>query len=304
MRNYFIIDLRVLMSQLLKDYIKIIPHYILPKHLLTVLIGVFAKTEKPFIKNLLIKSFIRHFSVNMDEACEKKPENYKSFNEFFIRNLKPNCRKITNADIVSPVDGIVSEIGQIKKGMLLQAKKKLYSVNKLLACDPSLCSLFENGSFATLYLSPKDYHRVHMPIQGTLLHMTHIPGKLFSVQSLTTRMIPQLFAQNERLVVFFKTRVGPMALVLVGATIVGTIGTSWHGDILRRKTPQFVDYSGPKQRPIELLKGAEMGYFKLGSTAIILFPEGANVSWDSKLHAGSPIKLGQEMGYFRQGKKI
>jgi phosphatidylserine decarboxylase len=278
------------------DYYKSIPSYLMPKKALTGLAGFLAEVKIPAIKNYLIRDFIHKYGVNMQEALEENPESYACFNDFFIRALKPACRPLAEADLIAPVDGLVSEIGEIERGMLLQAKGRLYSVSDLLACEPEKALAFENGRFATLYLSPKDYHRVHMPMQGTLSHMVYVPGQLFSVQPATARLIPRLFARNERLVVYFNTRVGVMAMVLVGATIVGAIGTSWHGDVVRGRRLQRTDYNRSKDKPIVLPQGAEMGYFKLGSTVILLFAEGKRITWDPALNAGSAIRFGQALG--------
>ena len=280
------------------DYLKTIPQFVLPKKALTAFAGLCAEIQKPIIKNYLIRQFIHKYAVNMSEAQEENPDHYACFNDFFIRHLKPGARPIATADLISPVDGQVSEIGKIQRGMLLQAKKHDYSVEELLACSPDLSAQFKKGSFATLYLSPKDYHRVHMPIQGTLKQTIYVPGRLFSVQPLTARVIPRLFARNERLVIFFNTKVGLMAMVMVGATIVGSIGTSWNGDVLRSRDIQPIDYSNLNVKPVKLEQGAETGYFKLGSTVILLFAEGARIQWTSNLQAGTPIRLGQEIGRF------
>lgn len=283
---------------MLIDYIKTIPHYLLPKYSLTAFAGFCANVKIPWIKNYLIRNFIRDYKVNMSEALAERPEDYACFNDFFIRHLKPGCRPIANAAVVSPVDGCVSEIGAIQQGMLLQAKKHYYTVQDLLACEPEFSAQFEHGRFATLYLSPKDYHRVHMPITGTLSHMIHVPGKLFSVQPLTSRTIPQLFARNERLVMFFDTELGLMAMVMVGATVVGAIGTSWQGDLTRPKTSQIIDYTQDQSGSKRLQQGDEVGYFKLGSTVILLFADGQRVQWSSELQAGKTVCLGQGIGRF------
>ena len=282
-------------SNMLFDTIKTIPQYIIPKHALTYFAGFMADIHSPRIKNYLIRRFIRNYNVNMNEALEENPENYPCFNDFFIRNLKPGCRPIASADLVSPVDGRISEMGKIHHGTLLQAKNRHYHVNDLLASDESLSNPFINGHFITLYLSPKDYHRVHMPIQGALDQMIHIPGILFSVQPSTARVIPQLFARNERLVLFFNTKAGLMAVVMVGATIVGSIGTTWHGDIIRTKNKQFIDYTQNKTKPIQLQQGAELGYFKLGSTVILLFEKDFPIQWSKNTQTGRSIQLGQAL---------
>jgi phosphatidylserine decarboxylase len=280
---------------MLKDYLKVLPHYLLPKKALTTLAGLLADIKVPAVKNYLIQSFIKKYAIDMSEAREEDPKNYACFNDFFIRQLKPDCRLMTSSGVISPVDGTISEIGDIHSGMLLQAKNQYYSVEELLACDPSMSSRFDKGRFVTLYLSPKDYHRVHMPIQATLNQMIHIPGKLFSVKPLTTRTISGLFSHNERLVVLFNTKVGPMAMVMVGATIVGSIATSWHGDVLRCKQSQLLDYTRSQMKPIQLQQGAEMGHFKLGSTVILLFAEGPRLRWQPQLKAGSGVHLYQAL---------
>lgn len=283
----------------MSDYLKVLPHYIIPKRALTTLAGWFANTKTPRVKNYLIESFIKRFHVNMSEAVHERPEDYASFNDFFIRHLKPGTRPLGHADLLSPVDGCVSEIGNIQVGQLLQAKNRFYSVHDLLACDSTLSHQFAEGRFATLYLSPKDYHRVHMPIAGTLTHMIHVPGQLFSVQPLTVRTISQVFACNERLVMFFNTKIGKMAMVMVGATIVGAIGTSWAGDLARPKKPKLMDYR--QSEPISLQQGDEVGYFKLGSTVILLFAEREHMEWNTQVQPGSLIRLGNDLGRFQLG---
>jgi phosphatidylserine decarboxylase len=280
-----------------KDYIKTFPQYVLPKHSLTTLAGILAEISHPRIKNYLIRRFIRRFKVNMQEALKEHPEEYRNFNEFFIRRLKPESRPLACSDIVSPVDGFVSEIGSIQEGQLLQAKNKFYSVAELLGRTPEECEQFNHGAFATLYLSPRDYHRVHMPMDGTLLKMTYIPGKLFSVQPTTARVIPKLFAINERLVIYFNTDIGTMVMVLVGATIVGGIGTSWHGNVIRGSRQLEFNYSHQQASMKTVLhKAEEMGYFKLGSTVVLLFAQGHKMAWEKHLQAGSPIKFGGALG--------
>lgn len=286
------------MSHILFDYIKTIPQYIIPKQALTTLAGLLANIHSPHIKNYLIQQFITNYNVNMNEAQEENPKSYACFNDFFIRKLKPDCRPMASADLISPVDGCISEMGNIQQGTLLQAKNKHYNVNDLLACDETLSSPFMNGQFITLYLSPKDYHRVHMPIQGTLKQMIHVPGKLFSVQPATTRVIPELFARNERLVIFFNTKAGLMAVVMVGATIVGSIGTTWHGDVTRLKTKQYIDYNKHNTKPICFQQGAEIGYFKLGSTVILLFEKDIPIQWRENIKTGASVKFGEALGGF------
>ncbi|MFO9238504.1 archaetidylserine decarboxylase [Legionella pneumophila serogroup 1] len=277
-----------------RDVLKTLPQYLIPKHGITALAGYFADVRNPRLKNFLIRNFIRKFDVDMSEALIEDPKSYDCFNDFFIRHLKPECRPLSQSDVICPVDGCISEIGKIERGQLLQAKGKYYSVQELLACDGQLAEQFVQGQFATLYLSPKDYHRVHMPIDAELVSMTYIPGTLFSVQPATTRVVPKLFARNERLAIFFKTKIGPMVMVMVGATIVGAIGTSWHGDVKRSKKLERFDYS--EQFPDKIIsQGSEMGYFKLGSTVVLLFANGEKIQWDKELLAGSKIQLGKPM---------
>ncbi|CZH06640.1 archaetidylserine decarboxylase [Legionella pneumophila] len=277
-----------------RDVLKTLPQYLIPKHGITALAGYFADVKSPRLKNFLIRNFIRKFDVDMGEALIEDPKSYDCFNDFFIRHLKPECRPLSQSDVICPVDGCISEIGKIERGQLLQAKGKYYSVQELLACDGQLAEQFVQGQFATLYLSPKDYHRVHMPIDAELVSMTYIPGALFSVQPATTRVIPKLFARNERLAIFFKTKIGPMVMVMVGATIVGAIGTSWHGDVKRSKKLERFDYSEQFSDKI-MSQGSEMGYFKLGSTVVLLFANGEKIQWDKELLAGSKIQLGKPM---------
>lgn len=274
------------------DNLKALLQYSLPKQALTLLAGILANIKTPAIKDALIRYFIGKYHINLQEALEENPKHYATFNDFFIRHLKPECRPISKASIVSPVDGYISQIGPINEGTLVQAKGKHYSVHELLSCKKEQSALFNSGLFATLYLSPQDYHRIHMPLDATLKEMIYVPGKLFSVQPATARMIPQLFAQNERLVVFFETAIGLMAMVLVGATIVGAIGTHWHGDLKRGRSRRYFNY----KESLELLKGQEMGYFKLGSTVIVLFSNGQQASWQANLTPGDKIQFGQALG--------
>lgn len=283
-----------------KDLLKTLPQYLLPKKGLTAFAGCMAEVKTPKIKNHLIQKFIKTYQVNMSEALIEDPTAYACFNDFFIRHLKPECRPLAAADILSPVDGCISELGPIVSGQLIQAKGKDYSVEELLACDKATAQQFEQGHFATLYLSPKDYHRVHMPMAGRLVSMNYIPGALFSVQPTTARVVPKLFARNERLAIFFDTAIGPMAMVMVGATVVGAIGTSWHGDIKRLKQKVAFDYTHDK-REIQLDQGEEMGYFKLGSTVVLLFAKGQQMKWESSLKAGESIRFGQAIGAFVEG---
>ncbi|MGO2131527.1 MAG: archaetidylserine decarboxylase [Halomonas sp.] len=243
--------------------------YPIPHHLLSRLVGRLAECRQPWLKNLLTRAFIKRFKVDMSEALEPDPTAYVNFNDFFTRELKADARPISEG-LVSPADGTLSEFGAIEAGQLIQAKGHHFSAMALLGGDAEAAKRFQGGSFATVYLSPRDYHRVHMPLTGTLTEMIYVPGRLFSVNAATTRHVPNLFARNERLVCHFDTEHGPMALVLVGAMIVAAIETVWAGQV----TP----LSGEVQRirfdqPIRLEKGEEMGRFKLGSTVVMAFAQ-------------------------------
>jgi len=275
---------------MLKDYYTIVIHYLAPKRLLTYFAGFMANIEMPSIKNRLIRRFVRVYDVKMQDAIEENITAYASFNHFFIRHLKSYLRPVAHSRIVSPVDGCVSACGLINEGKLLQAKGRYYTVEQLLHSQHADIKHFNEGSFATFYLSPKDYHRIHMPIKGRLRKMIYIPGRLFSVQPTTARLIPYLFARNERVVAFFDTAVGSMAMVLVGATLVGSIATAWQGEMKRSRKSWSKEYSS---EDITLEKGQEMGYFKLGSTVIILFEKVESPEWLQVIRAGSVVQFGQ-----------
>lgn len=280
------------------NYLKASFQHILPKKALTVLAGLLAEVKTPWVKNYLISQFIRIYGVNMQEAQEELGQNYENFNAFFIRHLKNNARIPAAADIISPVDGCISEMGRIEKGQIFQAKNHFYSTLGLLGGDENLSKQFANGRFATLYLSPKDYHRIHMPLGGTLLQTIFVPGKLFSVNPVSVTHIPDLFARNKRLITLFDTEIGLMAMVLVGATIVGSIGTRWQGDVQNSRKIMRTDFTNTPHTVIA--KGEEMGYFKLGSTVILLFAEGDAMDWNPASCSGKLIQWGEPLGMFNQ----
>lgn len=272
------------------DSLKLFWHYLLPKNLLTKFAGLLANSEIKILKNYLIMDFLKKYPVNMQEAIESNPKAYLSFNDFFTRRLKPHARPMAHARFISPADGYISQGGKLLDDKLLQAKGLYYTVEQLLQSSIE-AQKYQHGDFVTIYLSPKDYHRIHMPISGKLIKQTYIPGSLFSVQPFTAEHIPGLFARNERLVLHFETEFGPMALVLVGATIVGCIGTAWDGDIKRTNRIEEKTF----ENPLLIQKGDEVGYFKLGSTIIMVLPEQAQINWKTKMETGTPIQWGQAL---------
>lgn len=271
---------------------------ILPQHLLSRLTGALAECKTPWIKNLVIRLFHHHFKINMQDAQEENPYAYENFNAFFTRALKADVRDIDQAieTLVSPADGCISEIGRIDYARLLQAKGRTYSLTSLLGGSPERAQPFLNGHFATVYLSPKDYHRVHMPIKGTLRETLYIPGDLWSVNATTAAHVDDLFARNERLVALFDTQAGPMAMILVGAMIVAGIEVVWQGQVAPPSRHHPLILGQHFKEDITLEKGAEMGRFKLGSTVIMLFTEN-QVNWVESLQAQSPVQLGQTIAH-------
>ena len=277
------------------DKIFIFLQHILPQHLLSRCTGWLAELEHPvWLKNWVIGLFIRHFGVDMSEALEPDHQRYANFNAFFTRPLQPGARPIADAEVVCPADGAISQLGDIVDGRIFQAKGQDYSCVELLGGNPEWAEKFAGGSFATIYLSPRDYHRVHMPVAGKLLATTYVPGDLFSVNGVTAENVERLFARNERLVCFFETEYGPMAMILVGAMIVAGIETVWGRQVAPPpKTPSTLDYRAAPSA-VNLAKGEEMGRFKLGSTVILVFPQDA-IEWDDQYAAGSATRLGETL---------
>lgn len=280
------------------DKIKIAAQYATPKHLLSRLVGRFAAARAGVFTQLFIKWFIKQYRIDMSEAIEEQPKAYKTFNAFFTRRLKPELRPLmaSEGQLAHPVDGAVSQLGPIKSDRIFQAKGHDYSLQELLGGNPEDAKPFVDGDFATIYLAPKDYHRIHMPCDGTLRKMIYVPGDLFSVNPLTAANVPNLFARNERVVAIFETEVGPMAMVLVGATIVASIGTVWSGTVTPPTAGRIQSWSYPTSgsEAIHLKKGEEMGHFKLGSTVVLAFGEDA-VEFEESLKAGSVTRMGQVM---------
>jgi phosphatidylserine decarboxylase len=279
-----------------KEYLTTLPQYILPHHPLSRMMGILTHSKNKTWKNFFIKQIIQHYHVDMSEALEQNINNYACFNDFFTRELKPGIRPVADQPgaIACPADGAVSQCGKITTGNILQAKGKNYTVINLLGGDTNRAKAFENGNFATIYLSPKDYHRLHMPIGGTLKQMNHIPGRLFSVNGATANSVPQLFARNERVIALFDTEIGPMALVLVGAIFVASIETVWHGEVTPPTSSTIQTWNYSAKAPV-LLKGAEMGRFNMGSTIIVLFAKN-KMTWSDDLRADRIVKLGELMG--------
>ena len=283
----------------MSDRLKVLPQYLLPKKALTAYAGWRASREWGVRTTRLIGGFVEKYGVDMSEAANPDIASYKSFNEFFTRALKPGARPLAAADLVCPVDGAISQFGAIEKDQIFQAKGHVYSTTALVGGDAALAARFENGHFATLYLSPKDYHRIHMPCDGRLLRMIHVPGDLFSVNPLTARGVPGLFARNERVVCVFDSARGPFVLTLVGATIVGSMATVWHGVVNPPRVAKLREWRYEDQQ-IALKQGAEMGRFLLGSTVVMLFPKAAlqfNPAWVP----ARPIRLGEAMADFAAG---
>ena len=282
----------------MKDRLFILSQYLLPHHLLSRLAGCVAECRARWLKNAFTGWFARRFNVDMSEAQVEDLTAYEHFNAFFTRALKPGARPLdpTPGAILSPADGAISQMGPIEHGRVFQAKGHSFSVLELLGGDPAHAAAFMGGQFATVYLSPRDYHRVHMPLAGTLREMIYVPGRIFSVNQTTAENVPELFARNERVVCLFDTERGPMAMVLVGAMIVASIETVWAGLVTPpKRTLKSWRYDEAARGPIHLEKGAEMGRFKLGSTVIMLFgPD--QVTWGHTLAAVSPVRMGQGLG--------
>ncbi|WP_129210677.1 archaetidylserine decarboxylase [Candidatus Pseudomonas adelgestsugas] len=273
----------------------ILSQYLLPHHLLSRLIGCIAECRVYWFKNVIIAWFVKRYQVDMSQVLVEDLTAYKNFNAFFTRALKYGARILdqTQGAVLSPTDGVISQLGSIENGRVFQAKGHSFNVLELLGGDLALATPFMGGDFATIYLSPKDYHRVHMPIAGTLRDMIYVPGRIFSVNQTTVKNVPKLFTRNERAICLFDTERGPMAIVLVGAMIVASIETVWAGLVTQPKRElKAFRYDQATQAPIYLEKGAELGRFKLGSTAIVLFSQD-QVSWVEKLMTGTLVQMGQ-----------
>ena len=277
----------------MSDRLAVLPQYLLPKQALTTLAGKFASARLGGLTTSVIRWFVGRYNVNMAEAANTDIASYTSFNDFFTRALKPGARPLAQADLICPVDGAISQFGPIAKDQVFQAKGHTYSTTALVGGDAAAAARFDNGHFATLYLSPRDYHRIHMPCAGELTRMVHVPGDLFSVNPTTARGVPGLFARNERVECFFESAHGPFVLVLVGATIVGSMATVWHGQVNPPRTGVLRQWDYAKDQ-VSLQQGEEMGRFLLGSTVVMLFPQGP-LQFNPQWSPTRPIQLGEAM---------
>ncbi|MBL8391320.1 MAG: phosphatidylserine decarboxylase [Candidatus Accumulibacter sp.] len=276
------------------DRLAVFAQYLIPKQALTTLAGKLAESESGSLTTRVIRWFVGRYGVDLSEAVDADPVCYRSFNEFFTRPLRPGARPLADADFVCPVDGAISQFGAIERDQIFQAKGHHYTTTALLGGDSGLAARFADGAFATLYLSPRDYHRIHMPADGRLTRMIHVPGALFSVNPVTARGVPGLFARNERVVCIFDGEFGSFVLVLVGATIVGSMATVWHGTVNPPRSGVVREWSYDTQ-PLILRKGEEMGRFLLGSTVVMLFPPDVlrfNPDWSP----ARPVRMGEAMG--------
>ena len=284
----------------MSDRLAVLLQYLFPKQALTTFAGFVASRERGWVTTEIIRRFCARYQVNMDEALNSDIASYPSFNDFFTRALKPGARPLAQADLICPVDGAISQFGAIELDQIFQAKGHHYSTTAVVGGDAALAEQFKHGSFATLYLSPKDYHRIHMPCDGRLTRMIYVPGDLFSVNPVTARGVPGLFARNERVVCVFESAGGPFVLILVGATIVGSMATVWHGLVNppRGKVVRTWQYPASGESAVTLKKGDEMGRFLLGSTVVMLFPP-APLRFSPDWTPGRSVRLGEAMASYR-----
>ena len=284
----------------MSEWLKVKSQYLVPKQALTAFAGWVASPPRGAVTTRIIAWFVAKYGVNMAEAANPDIASYASFNDFFTRALKPGARPLADAQLVCPVDGSISQFGRIERDQIFQAKGHTYSTIALLAGEAKLAAQFEDGHFATLYLSPRDYHRIHMPCDGVLKRMLYVPGDLFSVNPATARGVPGLFARNERVVCVFENAQGPtpfqFVLVLVGATVVGSMATVWHGVVNPPRIPALCQWRYPNPK-VELKQGEEMGRFLLGSTVVMLFPKG-ELRFNPVWAPGGEIRLGEAMANF------
>ena len=286
----------------MSDRLAVLPQYLMPKQAMTAFGGVVASGAWGPLTTQIIRWFVGRYGVNMAEAASPDIASYRSFNDFFTRALKPGARPLAAADLICPVDGAISQLGRIERDQIFQAKGHHYSTTALVGGDAALAAQFDDGHFATLYLSPKDYHRIHMPCDGRLTRMVHVPGALFSVNPTTARGVPGLFARNERVVCVFDGPHGPFVLALVGAAIVGSMATVWHGVVNPPRVKQVREWAYAEP-PLHLKQGDEMGRFLLGSTVVLLFPKGG-LAFNPAWVAGRSIRLGESMGNLAASQRL
>jgi phosphatidylserine decarboxylase len=280
----------------MSDRLKVLVQHLLPKRHLTGFAGRIAGARGGAMTTRLIRWFVGHYGVDMTEAADPDISGYKSFNDFFTRPLKAGMRPLATADFICPVDGAISQFGAIDDHYIVQAKGHRFTTTELVGGDSALAAAFRHGSFANLYLSPKDYHRIHMPCDGRLTRMIHVPGDLFSVNPATARGVPNLFARNERAVcIFASPQFGSFAMVLVGATIVGSMATVWHGVVNRKRAKAVSEWTYSDQ-DIVLKQGEEMGRFLLGSTIVMLFEKGT-ITFNPDWAPERQVRLGEVMGH-------
>lgn len=277
-----------------QDRLKTAPQYLIPQHLLSRLMFRLTRLELGSATQFMIRQFVRSYAVDMSLAQHPELSHYRSFNQFFTRALRADARPLADTALISPVDGAISQLGQIQQHNILQAKGHEYSVTSLLGGDPALAAAFADGSFCTIYLSPKDYHRIHSPCEARLIQMRYIPGNLFSVNQRTVRTVPNVFARNERVVCIFETAFGKMAVILVGAVFVGSMETVWAGQITPPYTTDIKDWQYPAATAPNLQQGQELGRFNMGSTVIILL-EGQKLAWMPHLTAQTSVNMGQAL---------
>lgn len=279
----------------MSERLAVFSQYLLPKQALTAFAGKVASWQGGSLTTALVAWFVKRYRVNMAEAANPDIASYASFNDFFTRELQSGARPLAQAELICPVDGAISQFGPIHGQQIFQAKGHDYSCSALVGGDASLAAQFTDGHFATLYLSPRDYHRIHMPCDGVLRRMIYVPGDLFSVNPATARGVPGLFARNERVVCVFDGPLGPFVLVLVGATIVGSMATVWHGVVNAKRTGQLAQWHYDDQSKV-FMQGQEMGRFLLGSTVVMLFPKGA-LAFNPVWQPGGAIRMGEAMAH-------
>lgn len=286
----------------MSDRFRVLAQYLLPKQALTVLAGKLAHLRGGALTTGVIRWFVRRYGVDMSEAADADIASYATFNDFFTRPLRESVRPLAAADFICPVDGAISQFGRIEGDRILQAKGHRYSTTALVGGDRDLAACFENGSFATIYLSPRDYHRIHMPCSGRLTQMIYVPGSLFSVNPATVRGVPDLFARNERVVCVFESANGPFVMVLVGATIVGSMATVWHGTVNPPRSRDICKWRYD-DRDVRLAQGDEMGRFQLGSTVVLLFPAD-DLQFIRDWTPGRSVRLGEAMASANRSPRV